>query len=153
MLVRAKIREWLWRYGPAEIISIPATLLPALLVRGATGSDAAAAVAGTWGGNVAYFGTILLRDVWMSQRRLAARSQPYGLRSFGANLRALVVEFGAAEVVDTFFARPALMYWMPRWLGHYSAGIIVAKFAADVTFYLPAIFFYEWSKGRYRDKQ
>lgn len=137
---------------PAEVVSIPATLLPALLVRRATGSDAAAAVAGTWGGNIACFGTILLRDVYQSRRRRIALHMPYGLRALWLNIRALLIEFGAAELLDSLLIRPALMYWLPLAIGHYAAGIIAAKFIANLTFYVPAIFFYERSKGRYRDK-
>jgi len=149
--MRNKIREWLSRYGPAELISLPATLIPAWMVLHWSGNAVAAALAATWGGNIGYFGTILLRDVWLARRRYRAEDRQYNIRSFGKNLRALLIEFGVAEALDTLLVRPLMMYYFPRWLGNFSWGIIAAKFAADITFYLPAIFFYELSKKRYRE--
>jgi hypothetical protein len=149
--MRNKIKEWLWRYGPAELISLPMTLIPAQLVLHSSGNAVAAAIAGTWGGNIGYFGTILLWDVWQTRRKYVRAGRPYGFSAFAKNLRALVVEFGVAEALDTLLVRPALMYYLPRLLGNFSLGIIIAKFAADLTFYVPAIIFYEWSKKRLRD--
>jgi hypothetical protein len=62
-----------------------------------------------------------------------------------------LVEFGLAEVLDSFLIRPWLMHQMPIWTGRHTIGILLAKFMADITFYLPSILFYEWSKRRYRD--
>lgn len=149
--MREKVKEWLWRYGLAEFISLPATLLPAMFVRTATGNDIAAALAGTWGGNIGYFGSILLRDVWLTRKRFLAEGRKYGLKAFSKNIRALVVEFGVAEILDTLLVRPALMYYLPQVMGNFSWGIILAKFTADITFYLPAIIFYELSKKRFRE--
>lgn len=150
-MMRSKIKEWLLRYGPAELISLPMTLIPAQVVLHQNRNAAAAAIAGTWGGNIGYFGTILLCDVWRTRRKYAAEGSHYGFRAFAKNLRALLLEFGVAEAFDTLLVRPALMYYLPRVLGNFSLGIITAKFAADLTFYVPAIIFYEWSKKRYRD--
>ncbi|OGX85632.1 hypothetical protein [Hymenobacter glacialis] len=67
------------------------------------------------------------------------RGQPYTRRTLGENLRALAVEFGPAELLASFLIRLALMYHLPRWLGHSAAGIMLAKVLADVTFYVPAV--------------
>ncbi|MBC8082980.1 MAG: hypothetical protein H7Z21_07190, partial [Hymenobacter sp.] len=72
-------------------------------------------------------------------------------RTFGRNVRALAVEFGPAEVLDSLLIRPALLYYVPHWLGSFAAGILLAKLLADVTFYVPAILSYELSKKRLRD--
>jgi hypothetical protein len=149
--MRNKIKEWLWRYGPAELISLPRTLVPAQVVLHQSSNAVAAAVAGTWGGNIGYFGTILLRDVWLTRRKYGVLDKPYGFKAFAKNLRALVLEFGVAEALDTLLVRPTLMYYLPRLIGNFSWGIIIAKFVADLTFYVPAIIFYEWSKKRFRD--
>ena len=148
--MRKKIKEWLGRYGPAELVSLPATLIPAQVVLHGSGNAIAAALAGTWGGNIGYFGTILLRDVWLIRKRYAGEGRHYNLTAFAKNLRALLLEFGVAEALDTLLVRPALMYYLPHLLGSFSWGIIAAKFAADFTFYIPAILFYEWSKKRFR---
>ena len=148
--MKQRLREWLRRYLPAEVLSGGATLLAAGLVLRATGSGLRAALAGTWAGNAVYFGYLLAQDVHQAGRARHRRGQPYTWRTLGQNLRALAVEFGPAEVLDSFFIRPALMYCLPRWLGHFAAGILLAKLLADVTFYVPAIMSYELSKQRLR---
>lgn len=149
---KLKIREWARRYLPAEVLSVVATLAGAALAwQLAPGQDVGAALAGTWAGNVAYFGWLLGQDVRLARRELRAQGRPYTRRSFGRNVRALVVEFGAAEVLDSLLIRPALMVWLPRWTGSRSGGILLAKLLADVTFYVPAIISYELSKKRLRN--
>ena len=148
--MRQKVTEWLWRYGPAEIASLPATIIPALAVHAAGGSALATALAGTWGGNIGYFGTILSRDVYVTRQRLQAAGRRYGSFVFAKNVRALLIEFGLAEAFDSLLVRPLLMYYLPAVTGSLGWGILLAKLAADVSFYLPAILFYEWSKSRYR---
>ncbi|MDB5234138.1 MAG: hypothetical protein JWR44_1131 [Hymenobacter sp.] len=149
--MRERLREWLRRYLPAELLSVVATLVAAGLVLRATHSGLRAALAATWAGNVAYFGYLLVQDVRLAYRLRRRRGQPYTQRTFGHNLRALAVEFGPAEVLDSLLIRPALMYYLPRWLGHFAAGIVLAKLLADVSFYVPAILSYELSKKRLRD--
>ncbi len=146
--MRARVRDWLWRYLPAEVISIAATLLPALVTAGNGGSHMAVALAGTWGGNIGYFGTILLRDILKTRKGLRLAGRRYTPVSLLKNIRNLLIEFGLAELLDSFLIRPALMYWMPQWTGSLGWGLFAAKLLADLTFYLPAIFFYEWNRGR-----
>ena len=149
--MKQKIREWLRRYLPAELLSGVATLAGAGLALHLTHSQLSAALAGTWAGNVAYFGYLLGQDVRLARRSCRARNQPYTRRTFGRNLRALVVEFGPAEVLDSLLIRPALLYYLPRWLGSFAAGVLLAKLLADVTFYVPAILSYELSKKQLRN--
>ena len=148
--MKQRLREWLRRYLPAELLSGVATLLAAGLTLQATQSGLRAALAGTWAGNVAYFGYLLVQDVLLARQARHRRGLVYTWRTLGQNLRALAVEFGPAEVLDSFFIRPALMYYLPRWLGHFAVGILLAKLLADVTFYVPAILSYELSKKRLR---
>jgi hypothetical protein len=115
------------------------------------GNALGAALAGTWGGNIGYFGAILIRDVLQSKARYRRTGRHYGLPGLGKNLWALFIEFGVAEALDTLVVRPALMYYLPKALGDFTWGVIAAKFLADLSFYLPAILFYEWSKKRYRE--
>ncbi|GAB3288977.1 hypothetical protein GCM10027348_05150 [Hymenobacter tenuis] len=150
--MKPKIREWLRRYLPAEGLSVVATLAGASVAwHLAPGHELKAALAGTWAGNVAYFGWLLGQDLVQARRELHALGRPYTRRTFAFNVRALAVEFGPAEVLDSLLIRPALMYWLPRLMGSRAGGILVAKLLADVTFYVPAIISYELSKKRLRN--
>ena len=148
-----KLLEWGKRYLPAEALSLVATLVAGAATFTLSHNRAATALAATWAGNVAYFGCILLQDIVATRRARQAAGKTYTAKLFGKNLRALAVEFGAAEVLDSFLIRPLLMYYLPLWLGSLSGGILAAKLAADVTFYIPAIISYELSKKRLRDFQ
>ncbi len=90
------------------------------------------------------------QEVWRTRQEVRTHGRPYTLGTFGRNVRALVVQFGPAEALDSQLIRPTLMYWLPRWLHSVPQGILVAKFAADITFYIPAIISYELSKRKLR---
>ena len=143
-----KIKEWLKRYLPAELLSILATLAGGWLAFEFSGNQLATALTATWAGNVAYFGYIIASDIFKSTRNCRAQELPYTFKNFLQNIKALVIEFGVAEVADSFFIRPALLYYFPIWTGNLTTGIILAKLTADISFYVPAIIGYEFSKRK-----
>jgi hypothetical protein len=148
--MKLKILEWIKRYGLAEIISLSLTVLASWLTFEFTKSNISTALAGTWAGNVGYFGTILIQDILLAIKQLEQIGKKYSIDTFYKNARALFVEFGIAEIFDTFLIRPTLLYYFPIWLDNLALGVVVAKFAADITFYVPAIISYELSKNKLR---
>jgi hypothetical protein len=150
--MKQKIREWAWRYLPAEIVSVIITLLSAGITFELTGNYVTTALAGTWGGNIAYFGYILIADSMHTRKARHSEGKRYTKKDLLGNLKELALEFGIAEVIDSFFIRPALMYYLPILLGNLSLGIFIAKIAADVTFYIPAIISYELRKKHLNKK-
>jgi hypothetical protein len=149
--MQQKLIEWFKRYGLAEVISLTLTVLSSWLSFELTQNKITTALVGTWVGNVGYFGTILVEDILLANKQLRAVGKQYSIDTFFKNVRALFVEFGIAELFDTLFIRPTLMYYVPIWMGDLSWGVVVAKFAADITFYIPAILSYELSKKKWRD--
>jgi hypothetical protein len=77
---------------PAELVATPSALFFAWAAANLTGTAAAAAVAATWGENLAFYGMMLGRE-------LAERG---GLRALPAALRDLFLEFGPTEALDSF---------------------------------------------------
>ncbi|MET0414781.1 MAG: hypothetical protein ABW022_02015, partial [Actinoplanes sp.] len=128
------VREWLWRYGPAEAAATVGALAAASAT-GALGMPAATAFAGALGETLAFYAVILFRDL---RRSGTPRRQM---------LTGLLVEFGPAEIADTFAVRPLAMYLGPLLIGHLAAGILAGKLAADVVFYALAIAGYELFKA------
>jgi len=112
--------RWLRRYAPAELCGLLGALIGYLLVRAATGHPAAAAYGAAAGESLGFYGLLLRRNP----------------------LRALVLEFGPAELLDTALVRPACMAGAVALLGPV-AGVIVGKLAADLVFYAPVIATYE----------
>jgi hypothetical protein len=145
-----RVREWIRRYLPAEVCSLAITILAVLITYAFSGNRLTTAILGTWFGNIGYFGYLLVADVIYAKKVIANADRRYTLATFFKNIRALFAEFGIAELFDSFLIRPALLYYLPLLLGNLTMGSIVAKFAADITFYFPAIISYELTKARFR---
>ena len=142
---RAKLYEWLRRYGVAECAGITCALLGSFLVRRATGSAIGAAYGAAWGESIGYASAIVIGDFVAESRR--ARAAHRGLRVVDAGwvVTGLLAEFGPAAALDTLVTRPLAMALGTRLLG-LPFGVVAGKVAADLVFYLPVIFFYERRK-------
>ncbi len=132
--------EWLRRYLPAEVAGTLAALVGGLLA--GVGHPALAALGGTWGENAGYYGTILARDL-RARRDREGRLTPGGALRTARNL---ALEFGGAELLDSFLVRPAAMYALIAATGNLPLGLLLGKLAADLVFYLAAIVAYELRK-------
>jgi hypothetical protein len=130
-----RLLHWLRRYIPSEILGTTTALLAAWAAMSATGSVAVAALAATWGENVAYYGLMLVRDL----RAGSCRSPREALLT----LRNIVLEFGPAELLDSFLIRPAALYAGVVLLPGLAVGVLAGKLVADVIFYVPTIISYE----------
>ncbi len=97
----------------------------------------AAAIAET----VAFYTVLFVRDL-----RHRSTRRP-GDRALWTTLRNLLVEFGPAELVDTFAVRPLAMYVASTVVGDMLTGVILGKIAADAVFYTLAIIGYEVCKS------
>ena len=139
---RAKGAEWLKRYGVAEVAGLCTALVGSFAARALTGSDIAAAYGGAMGENVGYYGVIIGREVVHDRRAAFVAGRGYGLAGAGRTARNLVFEFGIAEALDSGVLRPLAMGLGARFFGR-GVGIVVGKFAADLTFYIPVICAYE----------
>ena len=139
--MRAKAREWLWRYLPAEGVAIVGALIVGLLASRLGGTTAHIALAGTWGENAGYYGTMFATEY--------RRGRMVGWTKAGGVPRAvynLLLEFSGAELLDSLLIRPAAMYAGVRLTGNVPVGLLLGKLAADLVFYVPAIAAYELRK-------
>lgn len=144
--MKQKLTEWLKRYGLAEVISLILTVISCWLTFRFTQIKITTALMGRGVGNVGHFGVIFIKDILLAIKRLGAVGKHYSFETICKNVRALFVEFGIVELFDTFFIRPNLMYYVPIWIDNLPEGVVIAKFAADITFYIPTIMSYEFSK-------
>jgi len=139
---RGRLRDWIARYGFAELAGIACAFVGAALVRRLTGSAVAAAYGAAWGESLGYASVIVARDFLTESRAAREAEQRFGARQASGLVGGLLAEFGPAALLDTFITRPLVMGLGIRWLG-LGPGIVVGKAAADVLFYLPVIFVYE----------
>jgi hypothetical protein len=135
-------REWLARYGGAEIVGTAGALLGAYLVHAITGSEIAAAYGGTLGENLGFYGVIIGREVRADSRRHRGDGRAYGARQWLVTASNLVLEFGFAEILDSLLIRPLAMAAGTHFLGR-GLGVPAGKVVADVVFYIPVITSFE----------
>jgi hypothetical protein len=146
---RRKLQEWAVRYLPAEIVGTVTAVAAAWTVHAASGSLVSAAVAGTVGESLGYYGCMVLREALRHDARHRHHGAPMRLWLTGTGtVRDMLIEFGPAELVDSLLVRPLCMYLIPSLLNDFTAGILAGKLAADVVFYSLAIGAYEL-KRRY----
>jgi hypothetical protein len=143
--LRAKLSDWLHRYGLAECAGLTCALLLSVTVRRVTGDVIAAAYGGALGESVGYSTVIILRDYLAAARGARATGRSLGVRDAGRITVGLVTEFGPSAFLDTLVIRPFAMGVGMRLIGP-RLGLIAGKFAADIFFYLPVILMYERRK-------
>jgi hypothetical protein len=131
----------LLRYLPAECVAIVGAIAAGLLV-GWSGDDTALiALAGTWGENAGYYGTMFVTEY--RRGRMVGWTKASGVPRAARNL---LLEFSGAELFDSLLIRPAAMYAGVRLTSSVPVGLLIGKFAADLVFYAPAIAAYELRK-------
>ena len=84
---RHKLKEWSRRYLPAEVLGSCAAVTAAWMVQIVSGSPIGAAIAGSIGESLAYYGCIALRDL----RRFEASLGPNQLKEFGQRIADLPI--------------------------------------------------------------
>jgi len=137
--MKEKIIVWVKRYAPAEVFGLTGTLIGGIVTNIAFHNTFLTALGSTLGEDIGYYGTIIVRDILALQKKHKRLTLSLCIKLF----RNLIIEFGFSEYLDGFIIRPAAMYYFPLLLHNLYTGLIVGKFAADVTFYIPTIISYE----------
>lgn len=131
--LRNRLGAWVRRYALAELLGTACALLSALLAAKLGANTVTIAVAGAWGEVIGFYLPMLvqeLRTQWQSRRLPGA---------LWCTLRNLLLEFGAAELLDTGLIRPTLITGVVHLVPQLSLGVIVGKLLADCFFYGMAI--------------
>lgn len=135
-LIFSRLRFFVARYGLMEIMGTITATLAGLAAHQLTGSLLVTAIAGSLGETVGFYGTAAYREIrqYYQLHHEHARLRRIWLTSLHA-VRGMLIEFGPAEVVDSLFVRPALMYILPQVTGNIATGLLAGKLLADVVFY------------------
>lgn len=140
---RQKCWQWARRYVPAEIVGTACALISTAVVYSLFTDRVLAAVAGTAGEMLGFYGLIATVE-WRRER-----ARGYGLRrTTTSTARLLLAEFGLIEILDSTTLRPLLMYLGPNITGSIGSGTLLGKLMADVVFYGVAIISYELVRRR-----
>lgn len=144
---KTKIKEWLRRYIPAEILGTVFALIAAWIVFTQSHSFIAAAAAGWVAEGCGFYGYFITSELLFNAQRYHEQRPIKRLwLAAGAASTNLIIEFMPAEILDNFFIRPFALYSFPRFIHPYPLGFLAGKFSADVFFYLLAVVGYEARK-------
>jgi hypothetical protein len=102
-----RIKEWSWRYVPAEICATICVILGAGLAYFFTGNRIVAAYAGVVGENIGFYGVVVWRDLRRNKALHKKAGKEFGMRGFSKTMQHLVFEFGPAEALDSLLVRPS----------------------------------------------
>jgi hypothetical protein len=138
-----KWREWIGRYGWAELCGTLGSYTGFFVTLWLSGSVIAASYGAALGENIGFYGCIGTRDY---QRR-RAQGAAISTSLFAAILKDMVTEFGVAELLDSLVVRPGATFLAVTMFGQ-TAGVLIGKISADAVFYALAIGFYERRKAR-----
>lgn len=129
-------KEWLIRYLPSEIIGTVTALIAASIAYLSTGSLVAAAFAGSIGEAFGFYATAGFREVvhYYNLHHHHAHLKRLWLTGYHT-VRGMLIEFGAAEVIDGLTIRPYMLYHLPLLLHNVPLGWLVGKLIADIAFY------------------
>ena len=151
MIVK-KVGTWIKRYLPAETVCTICAMCSASVAYLFTDNKMIIALAGTWGENIGFYGVIVGRDIYSSRKHHKASGDNYTIISLFKNIRGIILEFGLAEILDSFLIRPFMMYVFPKLTGSMYVGIFTGKIAADIFAYIPIVISYELQQ-KYKDKR
>lgn len=145
--LKAKRKEWLRRYIPAEVLGTTLALAAAWVTFAHTHSFIAATASGWVGEGIGFYGYFITLELLAGSKRYSSRSpmRRVSLAITAASTN-LLVEFLPAEILDNFIIRPYLMFLVPHYVHPYPLGFLVGKFSADIIFYALAIVGYEARK-------
>lgn len=145
-----KIREWIKRYLPGEILGTIGALIGAGLIYFLTKNRILSAYAGAVGENIGYYGFIFIKEHINDLDNSKKMNKEHGIKGFFKTIRNLFVEFGFSEMLDSLIIRPFCMYIFPLITGQFGLGIFIGKLVADIFFYIPTIIAYELRKKHLR---
>ncbi|MBI5390700.1 hypothetical protein HZB02_04370 [Candidatus Woesearchaeota archaeon] len=143
--MKNKLREWLHRYGPAEVVGIVLGMVCATLLQSWVGNIILSAVAGTWVENLGFYGTIIVCDVLKTQKG----KQHEFWKMFWILFRNTFVEFGPSEALDSFLIRPFLLMIFPLVIVPYALAFFLGAMVANISYYLFTVLGYEFRKKKW----
>jgi hypothetical protein len=126
---------WIKRYAPPEIAGTATMVAGGMLVSALGAPVWLVGLVGALAESLGFYAVAGI-GVWREQRQaFPGRGRP---RILLRVLGLLIVEFGPAELLDTFLVRPIALTLGVQLLPHVAAGLIAGKAVADVAFYVLA---------------
>ena len=146
-MFKNKLKEWFKRYAIAELISLVFALVFSNLSMLIFNNVIISAFVATWASNIGFYGTIIYKDL----KTMKKKEKKLRGMSFLKLARNMLIEFGPAEYLDSFVIRPFYLALFPYLIDNYSLAITIGTILANITYYIPTIFSYEFRKKIFKD--
>lgn len=145
-MIKQKIKEWLKRYLPAEIIGTITAVGAASITHSFSENHIFIAYIGTLGEAIGFFSTIFIQQIVKVFKEHKREDKTFSFSDLSKIVMRVVLEFGPAELIDGLLLRPFFMYLFPICLNDFTLGILLGKIAGDISFYMLVILSYEMKK-------
>ncbi len=142
-MVKQKLKEWLKRYLPSEIVGTITALAAATIARVYSENYIFIAYVGSIGEAVGFYSTVFIQNIINTHKNCKAEKRHFSFSDFRKIITGIALEFGPAGIIDDLLIRPFFMYVFPIILKNFTLGILLGKFAGDITFYILTILSYE----------
>lgn len=148
MIVKRKMKEWLSRYLPGEIIGTVSAVTAASLAHWYTSNLIVVAYVGSLGEAIGFYSTVFIQQVVAVNKLNKATPKIFSFSDFTRIISTIFWEFGPAGLLDDLVLRPFFMYVFPGIVGNFTWGILIGKIVGDLSFYLLVILSYEIIKHK-----
>jgi len=146
IMLKQKIKEWLKRYWLAEIVCTTTAIVAASIAHYIYNEAVIAAFVGSLGEAIGFYSTVFIQNIQRENKIMKEENASFSFQKIIKVISSLILEFGPARLIDGLLLRPFFMYIFPILLHDFTLGILLGKFAGDITFYLLVIASYEVQK-------
>ena len=148
-MIHPKIKEWLKRYLPAEIVGTFTAVGVATITHLFTANYIFIAYTATLGEAFGFYSTVIIQNIITANKKNELKNKSFKFSDFSKIIAGIVLEFGPSGLLDGLLLRPFFMYLFPILMKNFTLGILAGKIAGDCTFYMLVILSYEMKK-RYK---
>ena len=152
-MINLKIRNWVKRFLPAEIICVITAVGCAKIIKLFTSNNLTIGYAGTVGEAIGFYSTIFVQNYLSEGRKVTIKNEKIYKIGFFKIVLNIIQEFGPAALIDGVLLRPFFMYLFPLILNNLTLGIIVGKLLGDISFYALIIVFSQIKERNYKQKK
>ena len=142
-MIKQKLKEWLKRYLPAEIVGTLTAVGAASITHVFSDNHLFIAYVGSLGEAVGFYSTVFIQHLLVANKKRELENKSFSVVGLYKIITSIVLEFGPAGIIDGLIVRPFFMYLFPLLLKNFTLGILLGKIAGDITFYMLVILSYE----------
>jgi hypothetical protein len=141
--MKQKIKHWLKRYLPAEIVGTITAIMGASGANFFSDNLIFIAYVGSFSEALGFYVTVFIQNILTEIKRNRITGTRFSFSDFWIICSNIIFEFGPAGLVDGLLLRPFFLYFFPILIKNFTIGVLVGKIVGDFAFYILVIISYE----------